>query len=72
MNAIEQVEHEIKTLLSGETSSNEISRESGVTLSTISRLRSGKVALDNVSFTNVKRLYIASNNVNDTDNEKKL
>lgn len=65
MDEIKKVETDIKSLLSGGASSNEISRNSGVTLSTISRIRSGKVDLDNVSFTNIKRLYEATISVND-------
>lgn len=67
MDAIKKVESDIKALLSGGASSNEISRSSGVTLSTISRIRSGKVDIDNVSFTNIKRLYEATISVNEKD-----
>lgn len=67
MNEIEKVESDIKALLSSGASSNKISRSTGVTLSTISRIRSGKVDIDNVSFTNIKRLYQATISVNEKE-----
>lgn len=59
MNKAQEVESEIKALLSSDVSSNELSRKADISLSTVSRLRSGKMSLDNVTLTNVKKLYKA-------------
>lgn len=59
MNKAQEVESEIKALLSADVSSNELSRKADISLSSVSRLRSGKMSLDNVTLANVKKLYKA-------------
>jgi len=59
MNKAQEVESEIKALLSSDVSSNELSRKADISLSTVSRLRSGKMSLDNITLNNVKKLYSA-------------
>ncbi|UBH21890.1 helix-turn-helix transcriptional regulator [Macrococcus armenti] len=65
MNKAQEVENEIKALLASDVSSNELSRKADISLSTVSRLRNGKMELGNITLTNAKKLYKAVDELDD-------
>lgn len=47
----------VEQLLRSDISNHQLARETGVSRSSISRVRSGIIQLDNMSFRNVEKLY---------------
>lgn len=63
-DALTNIDNRIKTLLSSDKGTREISRASEIPLSTVSKIRNGHIELDNVSYHNIKRLYNACDSLN--------
>ena len=53
----EEVEKSIINLLESDISSNQLSRSADISLSVISRIRSGQIDLQNMRWHTIKRLY---------------
>ena len=53
----EEVEKSIINLLKSDISSNQLSRSADISLSVISRIRSGQIDLQNMRWHTIKRLY---------------
>lgn len=47
----------VEQLLKSNISNHQLAKETGVTRSTISRMRNGHIQLDNMCFKNVEKLY---------------
>ena len=47
----------VKQLLESDISNHQLAKETGVSRSTISRMRNGYIQLDNMCFKNVEKLY---------------
>lgn len=57
---LKHIERDIKALLDSDISTNALSRKSDMALSAISRLRSGKIDLQNVRWHNIQKLHRAA------------
>lgn len=62
MNDLKTIDKRINDVVNSNMPARQLSKVSGVPYSTISRIRTGHIELDNVSYTNIKRLYNASIN----------
>lgn len=56
MDEMKKVEQRIYDVINSNLSANELSLRSGVALSQISRIRSGKIDIDNIRLKTVKKL----------------
>lgn len=57
MDDLKHIDNVIRELLDSDISSNALSRKADMALSAVSRMRSGKIDLENVRWHNIKKLY---------------
>lgn len=57
MNDMDKVEQRLHDVINSQLSANELSLRSGVALSQISRIRTGKIDIDNIRLQTVRKLY---------------
>lgn len=57
MDDLKHIDSVIRELLDSDISSNALSRKADMALSAVSRMRSGKIDLENVRWHNIKKLY---------------
>lgn len=57
MDDLTHIDKSIRELLDSDISSNALSRKADMALSAVSRMRSGKIDIENVRWHNIKKLY---------------
>lgn len=57
MEQTKNITKDIEELIASDVSTNQIARETILNIATVSRLRNGKIEIDNMTWQNIRALY---------------